>query len=419
MERLAVTVRDYDWGSTTAIPDFLGEPATGVPQAELWIGAHPAASARLAERPGTPTLSDAIAQDPEGLLGSRVVEEFGARLPFLMKIIAPARPLSIQVHPNLATARAECQGDSGVFGDPFHKPEMLVALAPFDVLCGFRSAGEIARIFEGLGVPRLAGLAEMLDGGANGPTGTDALLTQELESARIRAVFEQLVVLDPISSRALVDETVAAAHVVVDRTVKALDQELTTSSRSLLEGAHTVLNIAEAFPHDIGVVLSLMMRPTRLEAGEAIFVDAGVIHCYLKGFGLEVMAASDNVARAALTTKTIDLPQLLAITDFAPTPTPRVEVADGGEGVRIYSPPVKEFELHIATTSLSGPVGVEAAGPQIVLALDGAVSLTDASGTCELTRGHAAFTGPDDGPLRLEPTDGATELSTLAIATIP
>ena len=93
-------LRPYAWGSTTAIAGLLGRPESGGPEAELWIGAHPD-SPSVATRPDgtTAPLNELIAEDPEHFLGESSVAEFGPRLPFLAKVLAAAKPLSLQVHP--------------------------------------------------------------------------------------------------------------------------------------------------------------------------------------------------------------------------------------------------------------------------------------------------------------------------------
>ena len=157
-------VQHYDWGSTTAIPQLLGVAPDGRPQAELWLGAHPSAPS-LADVGGPPSarwrpLDRLVADEPRGLLGEEVVARFGPRLPFLLKVLAAARPLSLQTHPTLEQARAGYAREeaAGVpraapqrsYKDRNHKPELLVALTPFDVLAGFRAPAASVDLFDGL-----------------------------------------------------------------------------------------------------------------------------------------------------------------------------------------------------------------------------------------------------------------------------
>ncbi|MGW0897582.1 mannose-6-phosphate isomerase, class I, partial [Streptomyces goshikiensis] len=162
MDRLTNTIRPYAWGSTTAIPALLGVEPSGEPQAEMWMGAHPGAPSRLDRGAGETTLPAVIDADPERELGAAAVAKFGPRLPFLLKLLAAGSPLSLQVHPDLAQARAgfadeEARGvpiDAGHrnYKDPNHKPELICALTPFSGLCGFRRPLEAAALLDGLGV---------------------------------------------------------------------------------------------------------------------------------------------------------------------------------------------------------------------------------------------------------------------------
>jgi mannose-6-phosphate isomerase len=169
MQRLDCATRDYAWGSRTLIPRFLGAAPDGEPHAELWIGAHPGDPARL---PDGRTLDAAIAEDPDGMLGSRVAADFGPRLPFLMKALAAAEPLSLQVHPTSDRARAgyAAENAAGVAdGDPrrnyqdeFHKPELVYALTRFEGMAGFRDVEKSSEILRHFDLPWLDSVADEL-----------------------------------------------------------------------------------------------------------------------------------------------------------------------------------------------------------------------------------------------------------------
>ena len=161
-------VRDYDWGSATVLARMQGRPASGRPEAELWMGAHPAAPSALDGGDGRlHRLDELVAAAPEQLLGSDVAARFDGRLPFLLKVLAISRPLSLQVHPAEERARTGFEDECCVFGehrytDPYPKPELLYALEPVDALCGFRPAAEAARLLALLDGPRAAAVAEPL-----------------------------------------------------------------------------------------------------------------------------------------------------------------------------------------------------------------------------------------------------------------
>ncbi|MCL2551583.1 MAG: mannose-6-phosphate isomerase, class I, partial [Actinomycetia bacterium] len=172
MNRLLNTIRPYAWGSTTAIPELLGTEPTGEPQAELWMGAHPGAPSRIDRGSGPVPLDAVIAADPAGELGEPTVKRFGPTLPFLFKVLAAGAPLSVQVHPDLAQAKAGFADEEarGVpldaphrnYKDANHKPEMIVALSPFDGLCGFRRPADAADLIEALDVDSLAPYVDIL-----------------------------------------------------------------------------------------------------------------------------------------------------------------------------------------------------------------------------------------------------------------
>ena len=166
MLALECVVQPYAWGDTEAIPALLGVEPTGEPAAELWMGAHPAAPSLAHGEP----LNELIAGNPLDYLGADVAAEFGG-LPFLAKILAAARPLSIQSHPTLSQAREGFarENEAGiplgspqrVYGDPNHKPELVCALSPFDAKCGFRDLDRTRELFSEIGGSELAQLRQV------------------------------------------------------------------------------------------------------------------------------------------------------------------------------------------------------------------------------------------------------------------
>ena len=170
MDVLTNPVRRYAWGSRTGIATVTGRPApTAEPEAELWMGAHPAAPSTTVRYGVRRTLPELIAADPDAELGRPVHRDHGARLPFLFKLLAADAPLSIQVHPDQAQARTGFDREEAAFirrddprrsyPDPYHKPELVCAVSEFDTLCGFRDATESAELLAGLGLPALRAAA--------------------------------------------------------------------------------------------------------------------------------------------------------------------------------------------------------------------------------------------------------------------
>jgi mannose-6-phosphate isomerase len=342
-------VRPYDWGSATAIPQLLGTEPDGGPVAELWFGAHPDSPSRVAEHGST--LDSLIERDPRAALGDDVIDRFGAQLPYLLKLLAAAKPLSIQVHPTLAQAQAGFAADdaAGVprdapernYRDRNHKPELLCALTEFEALCGFRPVAQTRELLAELAVPELDFLCAALDS-------ADPLRTA---FARTLALPDPGPVVDALSSR--------------------------LSDDGPFPG---VARAARSFPRDVGVVLAVLLNHVRLAPGQAIFLGAGNVHAYLHGLGVEIMAASDNVLRCGFTSKHIDADEVLKVTDFAELPDPVWPKHDGA-----FTVPVPDFRL--VPLAVDGDASLDLPGPRVVLCTEGAV---DVAGV-RVQPGHAAF----------------------------
>jgi len=371
VEVLEGVVRRYAWGSPTAIPELLGTVPDGGPQAELWLGAHPSAPARA----GGALLDEIVAADPEGTLGQAVVERFGARLPFLLKVLAAAEPLSLQAHPSAEQAAAGFAAETlaGIpldaperrYKDANHKPELLCALTPFHALCGFRPVDATLALLERLGLGGHPAFSQLSDGD-------------------IRSTVGGLLSL-PDGERAEVAATIAEAAATTE------GAEATWARR-----------IAATHPGDPGIGVALLLNLVRLQPGEAIFLPAGNLHAYLEGVGIEIMASSDNVLRGGLTPKHVDVDELLAVLDVQPGPAPVVAARPDGP-VRHYDTPVAEFELSfVDIDAASTAVGGDR--PRVVLCLDGEMVLATAGDELRVRRGMAAWVPACDGPLSLTGT---------------
>jgi mannose-6-phosphate isomerase len=316
-------VQEYSWGSRTFIPRLLGKPLPAPkPQAELWMGAHPQGTSRVLWEGRWAPLSDLIKKDPSGILGKPTAARFCDRLPFLFKVLAASKPLSIQVHPNREQAlegfeREEKQGISiGArhrnYRDPFHKPEILCALTPFWALKGFRTVDEIRSTLHRMGFP--AARLPFLQG--------------EGENA-IKRLFRALFTMNREEQRRLVSDLVSAA-------------EADTTSDSVLEW---ILRLQEAFPYDIGVLGPVFLNLIFLQPGEALSIAAGELHSYLDGAGIEVMANSDNVLRGGLTEKHIDVPELFKILNVSTGKGKIIHSQAQGSAERFYAEGTEEFVL--------------------------------------------------------------------------
>lgn len=387
---LHAALRHYPWGSAQTLPDLFGIPADGRPVAEAWFGAHPSGPARIVDGPsGTPAdLRSLVAADPEAQLGADVVARFGPGLPYLLKVIAAERPLSLQVHPDSRRAlegfRAEeaagipRDADERNYRDPNHKPELVLALTRFEAMCGFRSPRRVIELLADLGTPLTASLTDRLRAD---PT-----------ACGIRTVF-----------RELFDPATRPAPELVDEVARACAARLARSSPSP-RADRTAVQLAQEYPGDPGVVVSLLLNPVTLQPGEAMFVPAGGVHAYLEGTALEIMASSDNVLRAGLTTKHVDVAELLACVDYVAAPPVRIAPEVFGEVTRVYYAPVDDFELSMATLTGGGAEPLPGRGPRVLLCLEGQVEVVAAGDRTTLSRGQAVFVGAHEGRLTVQGT---------------
>lgn len=384
MHRISTPTQRYVWGSTTAIPHLLGFDVSDVPVAEVWMGAHPLLPSHAAGELENARLNSLIASDLVGSLGEDVVARFGSTLPYLLKVIAAETPLSLQVHPHVARAQTgfdeeEAAGvplDSPLrnFKDRNHKPELIYALSKFEALCGFRAPRRAAEMFAGLD----ARLAKELHG----------VLVAQPTVEGIRAAFTQL--LEP-SSRPSVEE--------VQEVVQACAARLDAGSPSP-RADRTVLLLAEAYPGDPGVVTSLLLNPVTLQPGDAMFVPAGGVHAYLHGLGVEIMASSDNVLRAGLTPKHVDVAELLRNVDYVAAPPIRIAPETFHGATKVFYAPVDDFELSVTEIADEESHPLPGRGPRILLCLRGDMTVTSVrDGALTLHRGEAAFVPASDGPL--------------------
>jgi mannose-6-phosphate isomerase len=423
------TPRDYPWGSRTAIADLLGTVPSGSPEAELWLGAHPGSPAVIVDPStvgGATNLAEWIAAEPVVALGSAfrngeegapgsVPEDAGvgsapedadARLPFLMKVLAAESPLSLQAHPTPEQARAGFarENAAGVaqdapfrnYKDAYAKPELMLALSDtFEALCGFRSAEATRESLDAL----LTADAELTGGDLAALSMPDETLA---ERSPIAALRERLVsdAALPGAFEWLISRG-DGVDVLIDRIVAA-SAAFVAAGTEAPEFA-TVIALAEEYPGDPGIVISLLINRVSLKRGEVLYLPAGNIHAYLHGLGIEVMASSDNVLRGGLTPKHVDVPELLGVLDFAPLPVPYLAPTALAAGVAEYRPDVSDFVLVHAEgddVAVSYPLG----GPAIALCLSGSFELGGAESSAVLERGASVYVTPSEGALRIAGT---------------
>ena len=322
------TIQEYAWGSTRAIPDLLGQPNTeNRPQAELWMGAHPKAPSRAYHNDQWVSLQQLIDQDPENILGPDVAQQFHNHLPFLFKVLAAAKPLSIQVHPDLNQAQIGFQQENAQkipldapnrnYRDNYHKPECICALTPFWALSRFRRIPNILTFLQQLNLKQLN---ELISEFKRKPT------TQGLQQ-----FYTSLMSLDSARKKRVVAEAVHNAG------------DLATSQPEF----EWMLKLAETYPEDIGALSPILLNLICLQPGQAIYLDAGELHAYLEGLGIELMANSDNVLRGGLTPKHVDVPELLRVLKFKGQDITLLKPESTAANELIYRSPAAEFVLSV------------------------------------------------------------------------
>lgn len=343
----------YSWGSRSAIQNLTGIGIADETLAEIWYGAHPAGPATLED--GRP-LNEMISNDAAHMLGDEIAERFDGQLPFLVKLIAPGKAVSLQVHPRAERAReahAEQLSSSAPepkFVDANHKPEQILALTKFDGLVGLLPVADAEAVLDAFDHPltRAAGTA--------------------LARGDEKAIRDAIAILAGASTSEI-DLLVDVARAVV------------------AEGEHaaaaTLLELAEQYPGDSGLAASLMLRRIYLEPGESVMVLSGVPHAYMSGLALEVMANSDNVFRLGLTAKRVDVEESVAnlITSPALVNRPhRSAAADSPE----------EFDLEVHALRPDG-IAVAGPGPRILVAITSGCTVRSADQSIALEPGHAVF----------------------------
>jgi mannose-6-phosphate isomerase len=280
-------IKHYEWGSAELLPCFLGiENSNGRPYAEMWMGTHNSAPSQIE-------------------LGDKLVDlkEISGELPFLFKLLTLERPLSIQAHPNKEQAekgfvREEKSGltikaPTRNYKDSNHKPEILCAITPITLMAGFRETEKIYRSFEAF-LSIASPLKEIF-----GP------LLSTLESGSLSDFFHTLFNFSRIEQEYL-------CTFINKKEGCEADEVITKEQWKLMK------NFAGLYPWDPGIISPLFLNVITLQPGQAIFIPDGVLHAYISGFGLELMANSDNILRCGLTHKHVNIDELMKILHFVP-----------------------------------------------------------------------------------------------------
>ncbi|HZZ48699.1 MAG TPA: mannose-6-phosphate isomerase, class I [Pseudonocardia sp.] len=401
MELLDNPIRRYAWGSRTVIAELQGrEVPSPHPEAELWLGAHPGGPSWLLGADGQRvSLLDALASDPDGRLGCTGARRWDGRLPFLLKVLAAEEPLSLQAHPGRAEAVTGFARESELgltlddprrnYRDSNHKPELVCALTEFHALSGFRDPAVTVRLLRRLNVAELAGHVELLVG--------------QPDSHGLRALFSTWITLP---------------QVLLDRLVPSVQSaciELVRSGESAEFDAEvrTVLELSERYPGDAGVLAALLLNRVCLAPGEAMYQGDGVLHAYLSGSCIEVMANSDNVLRGGLTPKHVDVPELLRVLNFSAGPAPLVPGFSDGVSTR-YDTVADEFRLwrlDWSETNAGDVVPLPEDGPRILLCTSGTAKVSSGAGaSLSVRRGESLWLDAADVAVKVASCDGPAQL---------
>ncbi|KOS22672.1 Mannose-6-phosphate isomerase [Escovopsis weberi] len=424
--RLQCGVNSYDWGkkgSDSAVARFAAAtPADDFAiqadkkYSELWMGSHPSNPSRHLET-GRSLLD--LFSDNQALLSQGIAAKYGSKLPFLFKVLSIDKALSIQAHPDKTLAEQLHARDPKNYPDDNHKPEMVIAVTPFEGLCGFRPLGEIAHFLETVApLRRLVGD----DTAARFVEASKREGDEPAKKAALQAAFTALM---------------SSPNQDVEKEVSAL-AELARSEGSAFAGggvastaspvlAELVSRLHAQYGADIGIMVLFFLNYVTLEPGEALFLVADDIHAYISGDAVECMAASDNVVRCGLTPKFRDVPTLVDMLtyNYAPIEEQKMSPTDypfatlnraaysAGSAVLLYDPPIDEFS--VVRASLRGerakatfdPID----GPSIVICTAGRGTISVGPTKHEIREGYVFFVG-STAECVLESADGEEDFTT-------
>ena len=381
MQKLINSVQNYAWGSKTALTDLYGiANPNNLPMAELWMGAHPKSSSKIEDASGQArSLRDVIDADKAALLGDKVAKRFG-ELPFLFKVLCADQPLSIQVHPNKQASEIGFAKENAAgipldaadrnYKDPNHKPELVFALTPFLAMNAFREFSEIISLLQPV-------------------AGANNAIAHFLENPNADALSQLFASLLNMQG-----EEKSHALAVLKA---ALDSQQG-------EPWETIRLISEFYPDDSGLFSPLLLNVVKLNPGEAMFLFAETPHAYLQGVALEVMANSDNVLRAGLTPKYIDIPELVANVKFVAKPAAELLTQPVKNGAELDFPiPVEDFAFSLHDLSQTETtIAQESAA--ILFCVEGEATLHKGEQHLVLKPGESAFVAANESPVSVSGT---------------
>lgn len=345
-------IQDYAWGSYTFIQNLVGEAHTEVPWAELWMGDHPKAPSKVWINGQWQDLDKLIAEQPEMILGPETARRFNNCLPYLFKVLAAQQPLSLQAHPNAEQAKngfdrevhegIALTADNRNFKDDRHKPECICALTPFWAMKGFRPISEMVSLLS-IACPEC--LADAIE-----------YLNQNPHANGLQRFFEALMTLPEKKIQKVIDET--AVNAIVNQETK--------------DEFRWIKILHELYPRDIGILSPLLLNLVCLQPGEALFLNSGDMHAYLDGAGIEIMANSDNVLRGGLTTKHVEVEELMRVLNFQPQSLTILKPEARAACEMVYPTPAAEFALFVIRADQNCTYrSPRVNGPEILLCTEG------------------------------------------------
>jgi len=368
-------IKHYEWGSPQFLPQFLNiENAVGLPFAEMWMGTHSGAPSKVVT---------GNKNEPEFL------KDISGELPFLLKMIAVDKPLSIQAHPDKKQAEEGFKKEelSGLdinaptrnYKDFNHKPEIVCAVTPFSLMAGFREPENICLLFE-----------EFISVGFNfsdRSSKTKTLIIKEIISPLIHTIKSGTLadffrLLFDISK----DNQEQLCLFINNYNEAGADGLITNEQWKLMK------KFALLYPADPAILSPLYLNCLTLQSGQAIYVPAGILHAYTSGFAAELMTSSDNVLRGGLTPKHIDINELMNILSFTPY-LPKVITPPAGTDWFCYQTPCDEFLL--AHMSANDKTIFKGNYPAICIVTEGELKIKGNS----FKKGESFFIQDNDGSL--------------------
>ena len=366
MYKMLNQIQKYEWGSSDFIADLMKvEKRDDSPWAELWMSAHEKAPSFLPEI--EQNLNTAISQNPKEFLGAKDSSLFEQKLPYLFKILSAEKPLSIQAHPNLKQAKEgfarenelgiELKSFKRNYKDDNHKPELICALTEFHAMCGFRPADEIISFFTKLKIlPFLDNFTQF----ENDPS-----------PEKWKLLFSEILTATVEKKQQIIEKTVKNFHLLTDDFVRGW-----------------ITRLLRDHPNDIGVLSPLFLNTFILKPGQAVFLEAGVLHAYLLGTGIEIMANSDNVLRGGLTSKNVDVKELMSVLKWD-MKKPDIQKNDSAQEVITYRVPINEFCLK--RINLDGQLTLDNNKPTMILSIDGQAEVKCSNDSQSISQGQSLF----------------------------